>query len=119
MIPTYDTKLSKRLETAAAAKALLLAKLRPKAAVIDPLFAQREAMRDEQLNAVRATRLQARADAKQAIADAQEAAVQALAAVEADALAAKRGARKERKVLSAAEAKAKRDAKYAARQARR
>lgn len=119
MIPTYDTKFSKRLETAAAAKALLVTKLRPKAAVTDPLFAQRDAMRAEQLNAVRATRLQTRADAKQAIADAQDAAVQAQAAVDADALAAKRGARKEGKVLSAAEAKAKRDAKYAARQARR
>lgn len=119
MIPTYDTKFSKRLETAAAAKALLVTKLRPKAAVIDPLFAQRDAMRAEQLSAVRATRLQTRADAKQAIADAQDAAVQAQAAVDADALAAKRGARKEGKVLSAAEAKAKRDAKYAARQARR
>ncbi|MDR7231120.1 regulator of protease activity HflC (stomatin/prohibitin superfamily) [Caulobacter sp. BE264] len=119
MIPTYDTKFSKRLETAAAAKALLVTKLRPKAAVTDPLFAQRDAMRAEQLNAVRATRLQTRANAKQAIADAQDAAVQAQAAVDADALAAKRGARKEGKALSAAEAKAKRDAKYAARQARR
>jgi len=119
MISTYDTKFSTRLETAAAAKALLIAKLRPKAAVTDPLFTQREALRAVELNAVRAARLQARADAKQAIADAQEAAVQAQAALDAEALAAKRGARKERKVLSAAEAKAKRDAKYAARQARR
>lgn len=119
MIPTYNTNFSERLETAAAAKALLVAKLRPKATVTDPLFAQRQALRAEELNAVRAARLQARADAKQAIADAQEAAVQAQAALDAEALAAKRGARKERKVLSAADAKAKRDAKYAARQARR
>lgn len=119
MNTAYDTNFSKRLETAAAAKAHLVAKLRPKAAVTDPLFAQRQAMRDNELQAVRAARMQTRADAKQALADAQKAAVQALAALDAEALTAVRGARKERKVLSAAEAKAKRDAKYAARQSRR
>ncbi|HWW25404.1 MAG TPA: DUF6481 family protein [Caulobacter sp.] len=119
MISAHDTTFSKRLETAAAAKRLLLDKLRPKATVTDPLFAERQAMKAAELNAVRTVRLQARADAKQAIADAHEAAVQAQAALDAEALAGKRGERKERKALSAAEAKAKRDAKYAARQARR
>lgn len=42
-----------------------------------------------------------------------------LADQEAAALSAKRDDRKERKALSATEAKAKRDARYAARQARR
>ncbi len=118
MISAHDTTFSKRLETAAAAKKLLLEKLRPKAAATDPLFAEREAMRAAELAEVRAARSEARAAAKQAIADAQEAAAQAQAAIEADALTAKRGARKERKALSAAEAKAARDAKYAARKSR-
>ena len=118
MISAHDTNFSKRLETAAAAKKLLLDKHRPKAAVTDPLFADREAMRAAELAQVRADRSQARADAKQAIADAQEAALQAQAALYAEALAGKRGERKERKALSAAEAKAKRDAKYAARKSR-
>lgn len=119
MISTYDASFSKRLATAAAAKKLLLDKLRPKATVTDPLFAERKAMKAAELNAVRAARLRARTDVKQAIADAHEAAAQAQAALDAEALASKRGVRKERKALSAAEAKAKRDAKYAARQARR
>ena len=42
-----------------------------------------------------------------------------IAAAEDAALQVKRGQRKERKALSAAEAKAKRDAKYAARKARK
>lgn len=122
MISTYDASFSKRLATAAAAKKLLLDKLRPKATVTDPLFAERQAMKAAELNAVRAARLRARTDVKQAIADAHEAAAQAQAALDAEALASKRGERKERKerkALSAAEAKVKRDAKYAARQARR
>lgn len=117
MISTRDNNFSKRLETAAAKK-LLLAKHRLKVAVIDPLFADRGAMRAAELTKVRADRSQARADAKQVIADAQEAALQAQAAHDAAALAGVRGARKERKALSAAEAKAKRDAKYAARKSR-
>jgi hypothetical protein len=50
--------------------------------------------------------------------DAEEAARQADADVEAAALDAKRGERKERKALTKAEAQAKRDARYAARKAR-
>lgn len=118
MISTHDINFSKRLETAAAAKKLLLDKHRPKTAVTDPLFADREAMRAAELAKVRADRGQARADAKQAVADAREAALQAQAALDAEALAGKRGERKERKALNAAEAKAKRDAKYAARKSR-
>jgi hypothetical protein len=118
MNSAHDTNFSKRLETAAAAKKLLLDKLRPKAAATDPLFAEREAMKAAELAQVRADRSQARADAKQAIADSEEAKLAAQAALDLDALTAKRGERKERKALSAAEAKAKRDAKYAARKSR-
>lgn len=118
MSSTHDTAFSKRLETAAAAKKALLEKFRPKTAATDPLFDERAAMKSAELNEVREARSSARAAAKQAVADAAEAVLQAEAALAADALTAKRGERKERKALTAAEAKAKRDAKYAARKTR-
>ena len=68
----------------------------------------REEIKARELAAVR----QARAEAKEA------ARLEALAREEA-ALEAKRGERKERKALTKAEQKAKRDAKYAARKARK
>ena len=40
-----DIRHSDRLKTAADAKAALLAKFKPRAASIDPLFAQRETLR--------------------------------------------------------------------------
>ncbi|HEY9236363.1 MAG TPA: DUF6481 family protein [Phenylobacterium sp.] len=58
------------------------------------------------------------AQKRQAAADAVTEQLQLQTAAEAHALASKRGARKVRKALTAAEAKAKRDAKYAARKAR-
>ncbi|MDP3370870.1 MAG: DUF6481 family protein [Brevundimonas sp.] len=105
------TRLTDRLSAAAEAKAALLAKLKPKPTVVDPLFEERAAMKAAELKAVRETRATEKAEAKQA-------AVDSAAAAEAAELADKRGARKERKQLSKEEAKAKRDAKYAARKAR-
>lgn len=103
--------LTDRLAAAAESKAALLAKLKPKPTVVDPLFAERAAMKAADLKAVRDAREIEKALAKQAAAD-------RVAAAEAAGLADKRGARKERKQLSKEEAKAKRDAKYAARKAR-
>ena len=100
--------LTDRLAAAADAKAALLAKLKPKPAVTDPLFEERAAMKAAEIETVRAARAEGKAAAKQAAADADDA-----------ALAEKRGQRKERKQLTKAEAKTKRDARYAARQARR
>ena len=110
--------LTDRLSAAAEAKAALLAKLKPKATVTDPLFAERAAMKAAELADVRAARAVEKADAKQATAEKVAAAEAAIAADEQAALDDKRGARKERKQLSKAEAKAKRDARYAARKAR-
>ena len=111
--------LTDRLAAAAAAKAALLDKLKPRPAVSAPAFADRHARRAAELKAVR----HARALEKQATLAARAAAAEATAAeaaaVEEQALADKRGARKERKQLSKAEAQAKRDARYAARKARR
>jgi hypothetical protein len=110
--------LTDRLAAAAEAKAALLAKMKPKPSVTAPQGETRAATRAAELKAVR----QARADDKEAARLAaidKAAAVQAgIAADEEAALAEKRGARKERKQLTKAEAQAKRDARYAARKAR-
>ena len=110
--------LTDRLAAAAEAKAALVAKLKPKPTVTDPLFAERAAMKADALNAVREARAVEKAEAKEAAIDRVAAAAAEVAAAEEAALAEKRGARKERKQLSKEEAKAKRDAKYAARKAR-
>jgi|APCry1669188970_1035186.scaffolds.fasta_scaffold209815_1 Family of unknown function (DUF6481) len=117
------TGFAERLKSAAEAKKALLEKMKPKAAVIDPLFAERAALRAkekaDELTAVRNARAEARAAAKalaDEIAEAQRLEAEAMAEAE---LGAKRGARKERKALTKAEAKAARDARYAARKARK
>ena len=111
--------LTDRLAAAADARAALLAKLKPKPAVTDPLFAERDAMKAAELAAVRAARADEKAAARQAAADGAAAVQQAAADAEAATLTEKRGQRKERKQLSQAQAKAKRDKRYADRQARR
>lgn len=113
------TGFADRLKTAAAAKQAMLDKWRPKPARTDPHHAQRAELRARELEAVRTARSALKAAKQQAAADAVIDAERARAAEQEAALAAKRGERKERKALSAAESKAKRDAKYAARQARR
>lgn len=85
---------------------------------VDPLHAERDAMKRAQLAGVRAERLAGRTAKKQAAADSAAEADRAQIASDEAALALKRGVRKERKALSVADAKAKRDAKYAARKAR-
>lgn len=119
MSELQNTRFTDRLKTASDAKAALLAKFKAKPTVTDPLFAERAAMRAAELELLRKDRADAKAAVKQAAADAEAAVVQAEADLAAAALDAKRGERKERKALSQVEAKAKRDAKYAARQARR
>jgi hypothetical protein len=108
-----------RLMAAADAKRATLAKFKPKASVTDPLIASRAAMRAAELDKVRQARADAKAAKKQSIADAEEASRLAAAAIASAALEAKRGERKERKALTKAEQKAKRDARYAARKARK
>ena len=102
------TGFAERLTAAQEAKKALVAKLKPKPMVTATAFESREEIRERELATVRA----ARAEAKEA------ARLEALAREEA-ALEAKRGERKERKALTKAEQKARRDAKYAARKARR
>ncbi|MET0274177.1 MAG: DUF6481 family protein [Phenylobacterium sp.] len=111
--------LDDRLKAAAEAKAALLAKMKPKAAVTDPLFAERQAMRDAELKAVREARVAEKDANRQLAADKQAAAAAEVLAAEEALLAEKRGATKERKQLTKAESQAKRDARYAARKARR
>jgi len=114
--------LTDRLSAAAEAKAALLAKLKPKPTVTDPLFEQRTALREAELKAeldeVRTARATAKEATRQAAADAAAADQAVIAATHEAALAEKRGVRKERKQLTKAEAQAKRDARYAARKNR-
>ncbi|HEX5262059.1 MAG TPA: DUF6481 family protein [Phenylobacterium sp.] len=115
--------LTDRLSAAADAKAALLAKLKPKPSVTDPLFEQRAALRQAErkaeLDEVRAVRAEEKETARQVAADALAADHAVAAAAEDAALARKRDARKERKQLTKAEAQSKRDARYAARKARK
>jgi hypothetical protein len=117
MNKTEPAGFAERLKTAADAKKALLEKFRPKPTVTDPLFAERDAMRLAEVERVRTERAQAKAEIRQAAAETAEIARQAQAALDAEALEAKRG-EKERTALTSAEAKAKRDARYAARKAR-
>ncbi|WP_304165125.1 DUF6481 family protein [Phenylobacterium aquaticum] len=118
MNQTLNTGFAERLKTAAEAKKALLAKFQPKPTVVDPEFTARAERRAAELEKVRSDRLEARAAAKQAAADAVEAARLAHEATAEAELEAKRGERKERKALTKAEQKAKRDQRYAARKAR-
>jgi len=111
--------LTDRLAAAAEAKAALLAKLRPKPTITDPLFDQRREMRAAELATARETRAAEKAADAQARADARAAVQAGVIAAEDAALAEKRGDRKARKQLSKADAQAKRDSRYAARKARR
>jgi len=113
------TGFAARLKTAASAKAALLAKFKPTAAAPDANFqsrADRRALDHAEAKKSRADAKAEKAAAKQAVTIVAE---QAAAAAEAAALDGVRGERKERKALSKADAKAKRDARYAARQTRR
>ena len=110
---------SDRQKRAAEAKSALLAKLRPKPTVTSPDSPSRAALKAEELDRVREDRANAKVAKAEAAAAAVEAARLSEEAASAAVLDAKRGERKERKALTKVEAKAKRDAKYAARQARR
>lgn len=118
---TYEidgSGFSDRLKRASDARQALLAKLKPRPSVTAPNVASRAALKAQELERVREDRANAKAARQQAAADAIEAARLADEASAAAVLDAKRGERKERKALTKAEAKAKRDARYAARKAR-
>ena len=110
--------LTDRLAAAAEAKAALLAKLKPKPTVTAPQGESRAATREAGLKAVRQARADDKEASRAASADKAAAVQAAIVAGEEAALAEKRGARKERKQLTKAEAQSKRDARYAARKAR-
>ena len=118
MIHPKNSTFNDRQAASAAAKKALLAKLKPKPTVTDPLFDQRSGMRAAELEAARNARAADKAASVQAKADAHAEVQAGVAAAEEAALAEKRGARKERKQLTKAEAQTKRDARYAARKAR-
>jgi hypothetical protein len=112
------TGFAERLKTAAAARQALLAQLRPRPTSIDPQHGERQHRRDAELQGVREERTAVKAAKRQAAVEAEIEVLRAKSASEQATLEARRGVRKERKALSTAEAKLKRDAKYAARKAR-
>ena len=92
-----DSGFADRLSTAAEAKKALLAKMKPKAAVIDPNPVDRNVRREEELQAVREQRATEKEAARIARAEAAEAARQAALLNEQAILEAKKSERKERK----------------------
>jgi len=112
------TGFQDRLKASAEAKKALLAAFKPKPSVPASELRSRADTRAAELARVREDRAEAKTARKQAAADAVEATRLGAEALAAAALDAKRGERKERKALTKAEAKAKRDARYAARKAR-
>jgi len=116
---TLKDGFADRQKTANAARQALLAKFKPAEARPSQEPLNREQERAATLIRIREERAQARIAKAEAAAAALAADVEAQAALEAAELEAKRGQRRERKALSAADQKAKRDARYAARQARR
>ena len=107
-----------RANAAAAAKKALLDKYRPQPTQLDPLHAEREKMREAEMIRVREQRAAEKAAKRQVAADAAAEAERAHVASQA-ALQLEVSERQESKAMSEAEAKAKRDAKYAARKARK
>lgn len=112
------TGFQERLRTAADARKALLAAFKPKPASAASDLPSRAEARAADLLRVRTDRALAKTARRQAAAAAVEAARLSEEAIAAASLDAKRGERKERKALTKAEAKAKRDARYAARKAR-
>lgn len=116
---TPDYKFTDRLKTSAAAKQLLLSRFKPKESRPALEITDRAEERKAFLVQVRKDRDLAKIAKQEAALAVAAAEAQAKADLEAAELDIKRGKRKDRKALSAIDAKAKRDARYAARQARR
>lgn len=113
------TGFADRIAAQQEAKKALLAKLKPKPHTPDPDFVSREVRMAAEREAVRAERAAAKEAARIAAAEAE--AERARLAFEAEAAdeELKRSLRKERKALTKQEQKEKRDARYAARKARK
>jgi hypothetical protein len=118
MNETQRTGFSERLKAQADARKALLANFRPKPTITAVEIPNRAQLRAAELERVRQERQAAKTAKAEARALSEEAARLEAEAIEAAALDAKRGERKERKALTKAEQKAKRDARYAARKAR-
>lgn len=118
MTKTGLPDLHDRLKASADARKALIARFKPRPACTDPDFELRASRRAAELDRVRGERAAAKALRRQAVEQAGLDVRQAQATAEQAALEAKRSQRKERKALTKVEAKARRDARYAARKAR-
>ncbi len=106
---------AERLTSQAEARKALLEKFKPKPTVQAPVLETRVERKARELEEVRAKRAQAKEDARLAAEAAAEAARLALENNEQHQLELKRNERKDRKAAAKAEARAKREAKSAAR----
>ena len=106
-----DAGFADRLTTAAEAKKALLAKMKPKAAVIDPNLVDRNARREAELHVVREQRAAEKEAARIAKAEAAEAARLEYIASGQAAIEAKKNERKERKANEKMDAQARRAAR--------
>jgi hypothetical protein len=113
-----NTGFESRLKVAAEAKRALVGQLRPQPASTDPQHDQRAGLRAAELAVRRKAHADERKSRREAASQIALKAQQSHQEAAEAAQALKRGRLKQRKALSAAEAKAKRDARYAARKAR-
>lgn len=118
MTTAHLPSLHDRLKASADARKALIAQFRPRAAAADPDPGLRASRRAAELDRVRQDRVAAKEGRRQAALQVAEDVRQAEAAEAQASLDARRGERKERKALTKVEAKARRDARYAARKAR-
>jgi len=113
------TGFADRIAAQQDAKKALLAKLQTKPHVPDPEFVPREERKAAERETIRAARLLEREAAKAAAEAAEAERVRVSAEAEAEEEELRRSLRKERKALTKQEQKEKRDARYAARKARK
>ena len=106
---------SERLSAQAEARKALLAKMKPKPTVRPEVFETTAQKKARELEEVRARRAAEREEARRRAEEAEEARREAIANDEQLQLEMKRAERKERKAAAKAEARAKREAKAAAR----
>jgi Family of unknown function (DUF6481) len=113
MSSNFNPSLTDRQAAAAAAKKAMLEKFKPKPTVSDPNFVDRETRKAAEREALRAQRATEKEAARRAAAERAEAARKAQLAADLAAAEAKRLERKERKALTKAEQRERKEERMA------
>jgi hypothetical protein len=113
MSPKFNPSLTDRQAAAAAAKKAMLEKFKPKPTVTASAPVDRQARKAAELEAIRAQRAAEKEAARQAAAARAEADRQARLAADLAAMEAKRNERKERKALTKAEQRQRKEERMA------